>query len=94
MFSVPSQPGENRGEHFGRIREHPHENLHKLCRGFHLAIKARRNCFIFKKEKGNIRSAFVYFNFFHETVNSHKLETANHIAQVIFVLHCTMKTHL
>ena len=33
-----------------------------------------------KKEKDNIRSAYVYFDFFDETVNSHNLETANHIA--------------
>ena len=45
------------------------------------------------KEKDNIRSARVYFNFFHETVNSHNLETANHIAHVIFVFHSAMKTH-
>ena len=34
------------------------------------------------------------FNFFYETINSHNLETANHTAYVIFVLHSTMKTHL
>ena len=41
---------------------------------------------ILKKEKDDIRSAYVYFNFSHETVNFHVLETANHIAHVIFVL--------
>ena len=30
--------------------------------------------FRFNKEKNNIRSACVYFNFFHETVTSHNLE--------------------
>ena len=29
------------------------------------------------KDKDDIRSAYVYFNFFHETVNSNDLETAN-----------------
>ena len=68
------------------------ENSHKLCRGFHQAMKA----IIFRlyKEKGDIRSAYVYIKFFHETVNSHNLETANDIAHVIFVLHSAMKTHL
>ena len=33
------------------------------------------------KEQDDIRSAYLYFNFFHETVNSQNLETANHIAQ-------------
>ena len=37
--------------------------------------------------KDDIRSVYVHFNLFHETVNSHNLETANHIAHVIFVLH-------
>ena len=50
--------------------------------------------FHLKKEKDDIRSVYVYFNFFHETVNSHNLETANHIAQVIFLLHSAIKTHL
>ena len=49
--------------------------------------------FRLNKEKDDIRSAYVYFNFFHETVNSHNLETANHNAHVIFVLHSAMKTH-
>ena len=40
----------------------------------------------FNKEKDVIRSTCVYFNFFHQTVNSHNLEIANHIAHVIFVL--------
>ena len=31
--------------------------------------------FRLNKEKDNIRSAYVYFNFFHETVNSHNSET-------------------
>ena len=33
-------------------------------------------------------------NFFYETVNSYKLETANQIAHVIFLFHSAMKTHL
>ena len=51
-------------------------------------IILRRN-----KEKDDIRSAYVYFNFFHETVNSHNLESANHIAHFI-VIYSAMKTHL
>ena len=50
--------------------------------------------FRLSKEKDNIRSAYVYFNFFHETVNFHNLKTANHITHVIFMLHSAMKTHL
>ena len=50
--------------------------------------------FRLNKEKDDRRSVYVYFNFFHETVNSHNLETANHIAHVIFMLHSTMKRHL
>ena len=46
------------------------------------------------KEKDDIRSAYVCFNFFHETINSYHLETANHIAPFIFVLHSAVKTHL
>ena len=38
----------------------------------------------------DIQSAYVQFYFFHETVNFHNLETAKHIANVIFVL----QTHL
>ena len=50
--------------------------------------------FRLNKERDDIRRAYVYFSFFYETVNSHNLETANHIAYVIFVLHNAMKTHL
>ena len=53
--------------------------------------------FRLKKEKDDMRSALCVvspFNLFHETVNSHNLETANHIAHVIFVHHSAMKTHL
>ena len=50
--------------------------------------------FHFNKEKDDIQSAYVYFSFFHEAVNSVNLETANHIAHVIFLLHSAMKTHI
>ena len=73
------------------------ENSHKLCRGFHQAMKARKTCFISLIKLlffDDIQSAYVYFNFFHETLNSHNLETVRHIAHVIFVLHSAMKTHL
>ena len=33
------------------------------------------------------------FRFFHETVSSLNLDTANHFAFVIFVLHSDRKTH-
>ena len=62
-------------------------NSHKLCRGFHQAMKARRTCFISfikllfsvltKRIKDDIRNTYVYYNFFHETVNSYNLETVN-----------------
>ena len=45
-------------------------------------------------EKDDIRSAYIYFNFIHKTVNYHNLETANHIAHFIFVFHSAMKAHL
>ena len=50
--------------------------------------------FRLNKEKDDIRSAYAYFDFFHETVNSYKLETANDIAHVIFVFHSAMRTYL
>ena len=75
------------------------DNSHKLCRGFHQAMKERRTYFIsFIKlifsVLTKVQSVYAYFNFFHETVNSHNLEKANHIAHVIFVLFSAMKTHL
>ena len=60
-------------------------------------------CFFYKiivfrlhKEKDNIRSSYVKFYLFHETLNSHNFKTAHHIAQVIFMLYTysTMKTNL
>ena len=51
--------------------------------------------FCLNKEKDAIQSAYIYFHFFFETVNSHNLETATHIAYVILVvLRSAMKTHL
>ena len=41
--------------------------------------------FSLNKEKDNIRSVYCKFSL---------LKTANHIAQVIFVLHGAMETHL
>ena len=69
--------------------------------------KARRICFLFfiifflfykiiifrLTKKKDIRGAYLYFNFFHETVNSHYLETASFIAHVIFVLHIALRKH-
>ena len=80
MLSVPSQPGENRGERLGEFENRSVktrdavesfqllENSHKLCPGKTI-YEAR-------------------------TVNSFNLETANNMAHVIFVLHSAMKTHL
>ena len=42
-------------------------------------------CLDKEKDDRDVRSAYVYFQFFHETVDSHNLETANYIAHVIFV---------
>ena len=58
MFSVPSQPCENRGERLGESESrsvktqdavegfHVLENYHKLCRGFQQAMEAQTACFI------------------------------------------------
>ena len=65
------------------------ENSHKLCRGFHQAMKALRTCFIsfillldseLTKKKYAMRSAHVSLYFFNETVNYLKPD-------VFFVLH-------
>ena len=65
-------------------------------------MKAGKTFYLFQKiiisrlnkKKYDIRNAYVHFNFFHETVNSHNLETANHIAHIIFVFPSAMKTQL
>ena len=69
---------------------------HKLCRGFDQTMKARITCFMFSfikllfsvltkriKDDYDARMS-IYFNFFHQTVNSHNLEIANHIATSFF----------
>ena len=79
---------------FGRIREQISENLRR-SRGFSPGYEATEHMFHFFrlfKENDDLRSAWVYFNLFHKTVNFHYLETANHIALVIFVFHSAMKT--
>ena len=51
--------------------------------------------FRLKKEKDDKRSAYVYFDLFHETINSHILEKKPTIlVKSFFVLHSAMKTHL
>ena len=106
MFSVPSKPGENRGECLGEFESrsentrdavegfHLLENSHKLCLGFHQVMEARRTCFIsFIKLLFSVltkRKTILEAR----TVNSHNSETVNHIAHVIFVLQSAMKTHL
>ena len=63
-------------------------------------MKVRRTCFIsfIKLLFSNLTKRKTIYeariNFIHETVNSHNLETANHIAYVILTLHSAMKTHL
>ena len=49
-----------------------------------------------QRRKNDIPSACLYnFNFFRESVNSYNLETANHIAHIIFVFHSTpVRIHL
>ena len=37
---------------------------------------------------------YVYLYFFHEIVNSHNLEIAKNIAEVILMLHSAMKPHM
>ena len=52
-------------------------NFHKLCQGFHQAMKARKTCFIYFKKslffvvtkRKTIYEACINFNFFHETAN-------------------------
>ena len=58
MFSTPSLPDENRGERLGEFESrsvktrdavegfHLLDISHKLCRGFHQIMNARRTCFI------------------------------------------------
>ena len=86
MFSVPSLPGDNRGKRLGEFERTMNtrdtvegfyllKNSHKLCRGFHQAMKVWKTFYFFykiiifrlKKEKDNIRSSYAYFNFFHKT---------------------------
>ena len=55
---MPSLPDENQGEHLKEFESrwektleavkgfHLLKNSHKLCQGFHQAMKARRTCFI------------------------------------------------
>ena len=50
-----------------------------------------KNIFHLNKEIDDIQIACVYFNFFHETVNSQNLERPNLMVHVIFVLHSAMK---
>ena len=80
-----------------------HYHDYPLFLEYEFAVKAWRTCVYFfykiiifhhNKEKDDVRRTYVSFNSFHETVNSHNLETAYHIAHIIFVLHSAMKTHL
>ena len=86
MFSVPSQPGENRGERLGEFESrsvkardavegfHLLENSHKVCRGFQQAMDARTTCFIsFIKLFLLLRKRKTIYEV--RTVNSHNSET-------------------
>ena len=76
------------------------ENSHKLCRGFHQAMKERITCFISlikllffaltKRKTIYEARIYVYFNFFHETVNSHNLETEKAILLTSFLCLLTL----
>ena len=103
-FSVPSQPGVNRGKRLGefqsrsvKIREAVEgfrllENSHKLCRGFQQTMEAQTTYFIcFIKLFSVLTKRKTIYE--ARTVNSHNSETFNHISHVIFVLHSAMKTH-
>ena len=74
MFSVPSQPSEIQGAvKVLHLLDNSYKNSPRFSPG-HEALKARRTCFISfiklsvsdlkKKEKDDIRSAFVQFYFF------------------------------
>ena len=107
MFFVPSYPGENRGECLGEFESRSLRNL-TLVRAFHQAMIARRTRFIsfinilfsvLTKRKTiyryTKRGIHVYFNFFHETVNSHNLEREQTMLLIsFFLLHSAIKTHL
>ena len=88
LQSMPSQPGENRVEFESRsvktLEFSPAQEFSQALPRFSPGYEGTENMFYFfykiiifriNKEKDNIRSAYV---FFHETVNSHNLETANH----------------
>ena len=97
MFSVPSYPGENRGERLGESESrsvktrdtiegfHLLENSRKLCRGFQQAMEARTTCFIsFIKLLFSVltKRKTIYEE---RAVNSHISET--------FKLHCSRHFH-
>ena len=86
MFSVPTKPGEYRGERLGEF-ESRSVKARDTVQGFYLleispGYEGTDNMFYLfykfisyvNKEKDFIRSAYVYLNFFHETLNSHNLE--------------------
>ena len=82
------------------VQEQTSQSLLKFSPGYE---KSRENMFYvfyktitfrLNKEKDDIRNAYVKFYFFHEIVNSHNLEKANHIACVIFFFHSAIKTQL
>ena len=73
---------------------HLPENSHKLCQDFQQAMESQTTCFF-----SFIKSLFLVLtkrNKIYEAcnVNSHNSETVNHIADVVLLLHSTMKTHL
>ena len=78
MFSVPSQPGENRDQRLGEFESRSVKTRHEVEPRFSPGYEGKiiiKIILPLDKEKDDIRSAYAYFKFFHESVNSHNLET-------------------
>ena len=89
MFSVLSLHSENRGERLGKFESRsvvsPARKFSQTFLRFSPGYEGTDYMFCFlyniiifrlNKEKDFIQSVYVYLNFFHETFNSHNLETA------------------
>ena len=68
MFSMPLELGEDRGEHSRKFESRSVKTRDAIGRNmfhfFYKIIICRLN-----KKKDDVRSAYVYFNFFHDIVN-------------------------
>ena len=79
-----NEPGENRGERLGEFESRsPAREFSQILPRFSTEYEGTDNIFNFfykisifrlNKEKDDIRSAYIYFSFFNETVNSHNFE--------------------